>query len=183
MLFYKLFNYNVDGKLCKAIEAMYNCTRCVIKVNNTFTGWFKTSSGIRQGDTLSPTLFNIFINDLIEDLLNMHCGIETDDFSLSVLCYANDIVVISESEVNLQKMLDYIHSWCRKWRLRVNTNKSKIMHVRPKRRQREKNLFKIGNINIDMVTVRVGVNSFLSIPNSIPIPFYQFLSQFQFLWF
>ena len=30
---------------------------------------------------------------------------------------------------------------------------------------------------------RVGVNSFLSIPNSIPIPFYQFLSQFQFLWF
>ena len=29
---------------------------------------------------------------------------------------------------------------------------------------------------------RVGVNSFLSIPNSIPIPFYQFLSQFQFLW-
>ena len=33
------------------------------------------------------------------------------------------------------------------------------------------------------VVTRVGVNSFLSIPNSIPIPFYQFLSQFQFLWF
>ena len=92
MLFYKLFNYNV---LCKAIEAMYNCTRCAIKVNNTFTGWFKTSSEVRQGDTLSPTLFNIFINDLIEDLHNMHCGIETDDFSLSVLCYVDDIVVIS----------------------------------------------------------------------------------------
>ena len=30
MLFYTLFNYNVDGKLCKAIEAMYNCTRCAI---------------------------------------------------------------------------------------------------------------------------------------------------------
>ena len=142
MLFYKLFNYNVDGKLCKAIEAMYNCTRCAIKVNNTFTGWFKTSSGVRQGDTLSPTLFNIFINDLIEDLHNMHCGIETDDFSLSVLRYADDIVVISESEVNLQKMLDYLHIWCRKWRSRVNTNKSTIMHVRPKRRQRTQFLFK-----------------------------------------
>ena len=94
MLFYKRFNYNVDGKLCKAIEAMYNRTRCAIKVNNTFTGRFKTSSGVRQGDTLSPTLFNIFIYDLIEDLHNMHCVKETDDFSLSVLCYANDIVVI-----------------------------------------------------------------------------------------
>ena len=83
----------------------------------------------------------------------MHCGIETDDFCLSVLCYADDIVVISESEVNLQKMLDYIHSWCRKWRLRVNTNKSKIIHFRPKRRQRTQFLCKTGNINLDIVTV------------------------------
>ena len=30
---------------------------------------------------------------------------------------------------------------------------------------------------------RVGVNSILSIPNSNPIPFYQFPSQFQLLWF
>ena len=71
MLFYKLFNYNVDGKLCKAIEAIYNWTRCDIKVNSTFTGWFKTSRGVRQGDTLSPTLFNILINDLIDDVHNM----------------------------------------------------------------------------------------------------------------
>ena len=38
-------------------------------------------------------------------------------------------------------------------------------------------------INMNPVLGRVGVNSFLSIPNSIPILFYQFLSQFQFLWF
>ena len=50
-------------------------------------------------------------------------------------------------------MLDYIHSWCRKWRLRVNTNKSKIIHYRTKRRQRTQFLFKMGNIYLDMVTV------------------------------
>ena len=121
MLFYQLFNYNVDGKLCKAIEAMYNRTSYAIKVNNTFTVWFKISSGVRHRDTLSPILFNIFINDLTEDLHNMHCGIETDDFSLSVLCYADDIVVISQSEVNLQKMLHYIHIWCRKWRFTIKS--------------------------------------------------------------
>ena len=69
------------------------------------------------------------------------------------ICQFYVIVDISESEVNLQKMLDYIHSWCRKWRLRVNTNKSKIMHFRPNRRQRTQFLFKMGNINLDMVTV------------------------------
>ena len=39
------------------------------------------------------------------------------------------------------------------------------------------------NDHLRDIVIRVGVNSFLSIPNSIPIPFYQFLSQFQFLRF
>ena len=63
------------------------------------------------------------------------------------------LLLYQSQEVNLQKMSDYIHSWCRKWRLRVNTSKSKIMHFRPKRRQRTQFFFKMGNINLDMVTV------------------------------
>ena len=54
-----------------------------------------------QGDTLSPTLFNIFLNDLITDLEKVS-GIETDDFSLSVLCYADDSVILCHSEEKLQ---------------------------------------------------------------------------------
>ena len=84
MLMYKLISYNVDGKFYKAIRAMYNNTRANV---------FKlvcTRFGVRQGDTLSPTLFNIFLTDLVTDIENLHSGIEKDEFSLSVLGYAND---------------------------------------------------------------------------------------------
>ena len=83
-------------------------------------------------DTLSPTLFNIFLNDLVTDIENLHCGIETDEFSLSVLCYADDIVIITENEDNMQIVLDYIAVWCKKWRMKVNTKKTKVMHIRRK---------------------------------------------------
>ena len=95
---YKLISYNVDGKFYKAIRAMYNNTRAIVKVKQMFSSWFDIRFGVRQGDTLSPTLFNIFLNDLVTDIQNLHCGIETYEFSLSVLCYADDIVIITENE-------------------------------------------------------------------------------------
>ena len=120
---------------------MYSNTTSSLKLNNIFTKWFDTTTGVRQGDTLSPTLFNIFLNDLITDL-KQFSGMETDDFSLSALFYADDIVILCDSGEKLQSMLNHVVEWCSKWCLKVNTNKSKVMHVRPKRLVRtEKTLF------------------------------------------
>ena len=38
---------------------------------------------------------------------------EPDIFSPSVLCYADDIVIITENEDNMQIVLDYIAVWCK----------------------------------------------------------------------
>ena len=84
MLMYELITYNADGKFYKAIRAMYNNTRAIVKGNQMSSSWFDTRFGVRQGDTLSPTLFNIFLNDLVTDIENLHRDIETDEFPLSV---------------------------------------------------------------------------------------------------
>ena len=105
---------------------MYNNTRPIVKVNQMFSSWFDTRFGVRHGETLSPTLFNIFLNDLVNDIENLHCGMETGEFSLSVLCYVDDIVEITENEDNMQIVLDYIAVWCRKWRMKVNTKKRRL---------------------------------------------------------
>ena len=60
------------------------------------TEWFGTLQGVRQGDNLSPTLFSIYLNDLAKETKDMGPGVSLDDINISILLYADDIVLISE---------------------------------------------------------------------------------------
>ena len=68
LLFHKLLSYIIDGKMYFAIKALYRNTLNCIKLNGHLSKWFTSLFGVRQGDTLSPTLFNIFINDLMDEM-------------------------------------------------------------------------------------------------------------------
>ena len=48
--------------------------------------WFQSLFVVRQGDTLSLTLLNIFINDLIYEMNNLNWGISLGDKRISI-CY------------------------------------------------------------------------------------------------
>ncbi|XP_052217139.1 uncharacterized protein LOC127835010 [Dreissena polymorpha] len=48
------------------------------------------------------------------------------------LLYADDLILIAETESDLQILLDILGSWCTSNKMTINTNKSKIMHFRNK---------------------------------------------------
>ncbi len=73
------------------------------------TEWFDTNCGVKQGDTLSPTIFGIFINDTVDDVKSVNIGINIDGINVCILFYADDIVLLSETEEGLQKLLDKVY--------------------------------------------------------------------------
>ena len=62
LLMWKRIHNDIGGKLYKAVKSLYARTLSCIRLNDTDTDWFHTKCGVRQGDTLSPTLFNLYIN-------------------------------------------------------------------------------------------------------------------------
>ena len=137
LLLYKICNYGIDGKFYFSIKALYQNTTASVKLNNYITDWFETPNGVKQGDTLSPTLFSIFINDLAKEIKELKCGIAIglENMYVCSLLYADDIVIIAPTEENLQKMLNVLVNWCKNWKLEVNHSKSNIMHFRNARKQ------------------------------------------------
>ena len=61
---YKLIQNGVGQKLYNVISDMYDLTKSAVKIDNRISEFFELERGVKQGDSLSPTLFNCFINDL-----------------------------------------------------------------------------------------------------------------------
>ena len=73
----------------------------------------------------------MFVND-IEDFFYVRGaeGVDITVFKLFLLLYADDITIFSETTEGLQKGLDILKEYCTKWKLTVNTDKSKIIVFR-----------------------------------------------------
>ena len=151
LLFYKLLRYNIEGKIYVAIKALYTKTSACINLNGHLSHWFETFIGVRQGDNLSPMLFNIFLNDLATEINSLGLGIKIGNLKLSILMYADDIVLLSDTAENLQKLLNHVYEWCRKWQLSINPVKTEVMHFHKKNKSRSQVQFFVGSENIKVV--------------------------------
>ncbi len=79
---------------------------------------------------MSPVLFASFINDLAEEINNVGAGAYIGGEQISLLMYADDIVLISKDEQGAQAQLDIMTKWCSTWSMKINAKKSQIIHVR-----------------------------------------------------
>ena len=130
-LWYKLLSVGINGKMFDAIKSLYNAVQCTVNVNDMFSPWFTVNTGLKQGCKISTSLFSVYVNDLIIEIKNLNCGIQIDDKMVSILAYADDLVLMAPTAESLQNMLDVVYKWCSKWRLAVNEDKTKIVHFRP----------------------------------------------------
>ena len=77
-----------------------------------YTEWFQVNNGVRQGDSMSPILFSLFINGLATDVKYLGLGVKAGGQDISMLLSADDIVRISLTAENLQHMLNEVSNWC-----------------------------------------------------------------------
>ena len=100
----------------------------------------------RETTVHQPPLFSIFVDDFIREVNALGLGIAIEDIKISILLYADD------NESDMQKLLDTVHNWCKRWRVLINTDKSKITHFRSARRRRSEVQFKVGDNILEIVT-------------------------------
>ena len=136
LLKYNLLTIGINGKIFNYIEKLFP-----VKLNQFKTNWFEVNSGMRQGDSLSPTLFNIYINDLVNDLNSMNLVVDINGRRVCCLLYADNFVIFCNTESDLQKLLNRAHRWCYKWKMQINHEKSNIVHFRRKRVNRSSRKF------------------------------------------
>ena len=104
-----LFNRLLESKfplhLTRFLLSWYKDQRMRVRWQNSFSDSFPISNGVRQGGVLSPILFTIYIDDLLDDLHKLGVGFFCDSLFAGALSYADDVVLLAPSPAALRMML------------------------------------------------------------------------------
>ena len=118
------------GKMFQSLRSIYSNVKCAVKVNHRKTDWFCVYSGLKQGCILSTLLFDLYINDLSDILSKLNKVILVDDTYINHLCYVDDLALITETETDLQYLLDVVSVWCTLNCMKTNYTETKVLHFR-----------------------------------------------------
>ena len=122
LLLSKLSGFSIGGKLLKWIAAFLEGRRQRVIVNGSRSSWTRVTSGIPQGSVLGSLLFVCYVNDMPENITST-AYMFADDTKV----YRN-IKTHIDREV-LQSGLSRLEDWSRKWQLRFNADKCKVLHI------------------------------------------------------
>ena len=129
MMVEDLKKLEIDGKDLNLIKNLYWQQTASIKTEDGQSSSFSIKRGVRQGCVLSPSLFNIYTENIFKEFEELP-GIKLFGEYINNLRYADDTVLLAESEEELQVLVDAVKEGSRKYGLEMNTKKTKTMVIR-----------------------------------------------------
>jgi hypothetical protein len=140
----EMMENNVPNYLLNAIKSIYRNTKVRIKINEDLSEPIPTNKGARQGCGLSPILFNIYINKIVQEFKTMtKKGIQLNNRKyINTILYADDQILMATSEDELQKTAYHLNLIARKYNMTISSTKTKSMALWGNQIQRVKSVIK-----------------------------------------
>ena len=127
ILWKKLYSLGIKGEFLSSLKALYtdDCIDCV--VNGLQTRPIFLRRGLRQGCSLSPLLFALYISDVGNDVTLTQLGFLLGNVCISGLLFADDIVLVARSSAGLKSLLALIKRCFDDLKLTISEDKSQVI--------------------------------------------------------
>lgn len=152
-LLWHLWRKGVRGKLFRVLAQMTDNTRGVVMHRGVLSTAFEPGMGWEQGDTLATTMFNVFVDAVLEEVWAAHPGVPLPAAGLAApdaaapaaaklvaLMYADDGAALAATPPSLQALIDATRAALNRWRLKASVDetdasKTAVMVVPAERRR------------------------------------------------
>lgn len=130
-LWYVLASTPINATLINAVKQLYTNTTACVKYCGATSDAFPTTKGLRQGCAISPTLFNIYLQEALKEWRKKckNMGIPLNETTLYTLHFADDQVVLSQDAEDMEYMTRKLIEQYQEWGLTVNMEKTQYMVI------------------------------------------------------
>ena len=114
------------GKMFSLLRNLFGKSQNQSKWNSEVGDLFDNMHDVLQGGTASPTLFKIYVDDM-QTAFDAVSGVIIGGMAINHPLQADDLILISETSVGLQKLLARFDKYCNSWHILLNVTKTKTM--------------------------------------------------------
>jgi hypothetical protein len=126
-MLYRLWQVGIRGRAWRVVKDMYRAVRSCVMLKGKQSKWWEFEQGVRQGSVLSPLLFSVTINSVVDYMKSKGHGIDVGGKKISCLLFADDLVVVADTEEGMKRALSDLDTWARQWRFVFNAGKCGVM--------------------------------------------------------
>ena len=119
----KLEEAGIKGKLLAWLIDWLRERKQRVRVNDEYSDWIDVLSSVVQGSVLGGILFDLFIDDIDDEVIEALIRKYADDTKVA------KIVENDEDAKEMQKIVDNLAAWASKWGMEYNIKKCKVLHV------------------------------------------------------
>ena len=119
----------IPDHLTCLMRNLYASQEATVRTGHGTTDWFQIGKGVHQGCILSPCLFNLYAEYIIQNagLDEAQVGIKTAGRNINNLRYADDTTLMAESEEELNRLLMKVKKESENAGLKLNIQNTKVM--------------------------------------------------------
>ena len=126
-LFALLLKRDIPAIILRVVLDLYTRQSVVASWNGCTSNPFSVTNGVRQGGVLSPILFNLYMDELIDKLKMNDVGCHIGRQFTGAFCYADDLTLLSPTIRGLQKMLNVCDDFANEYSVKFNARKTVCM--------------------------------------------------------
>ena len=126
-LMVKLHQKKIPLYIWHMLNYWYCNSSALVRWNNKSSRPFPIKQGVRQGAILSPLLYSVYVDNLLDTLTSSGCGVQIESIYCGAPMYADDLALIADSVADLQSMLHIVSSYASLWRYEFNAQKSSVL--------------------------------------------------------
>ena len=126
-LFTLLKDRGLCPTLCKMLAFMYTNQSLVVKWNGIASEEIECTNGVKQGGVLSPTLFCIYMDELLWRLEKSNVGCYIGQKFVGACCYADDLSLLAPSRQAMVHLIKVCESFASEYSVKFNAKKSALI--------------------------------------------------------